>query len=182
MRLPRAVAALVVAVAIVGCGGDESGESGRGDVAPAAWAGQVCAALAPWRTEIDALTTRAQEQMNAARTPDQAKKSLVDLLAGAEAASEQARAKVAAAGQPDAANGRRVAGEFAESLQRTRDAYGRAKSAVAALPTADAKAFYDGVSAVFGQLTKEYAAGTPDPDRIRSTELRRAFDEEPACR
>jgi len=183
MRRARAVV-LAVVLALAGCG-DESanaGRAGRGDVAPASWAGQVCAALAPWRTQIDALTSRAQTQMDAAKSPEAAKKSLVELLTGAEAASEQARAKVAAAGQPDAANGRRVAAEFAESLERTRDAYGRARSAVAGLASTDAKAFYDGVAAVFAQLTRDYAASAPDPKKISSTELREAFDQVPACR
>jgi hypothetical protein len=179
LRLAVATALLVVAAAVAGCGDDRSD---RGDVAPEAWAGRVCAALAPWRGEIDALTGRAQAQMDAAKSPDQAKKSLVELLAGAETSSERARAAVAAAGLPDAANGRRVATEFAQSLERTRDAYGRAKTAVNALATAQAKAFYDGVAAVFAQLTKEYAASAPDPDKITSTELRKAFDKVPACR
>lgn len=179
LRLTLATALAAALAIAAGCGTDDGD---RGDAAPDAWAGRVCAALAPWRGEIDALTGKAQAQMDAAKSPDQAKKSLVDLLAGAEGASERARAAVAAAGLPDAANGRRVATEFARSLERTRDAYGRAKTSVSALDTAQAKAFYDGVAAVFAQLTKDYSASAPDPKKITSTELRTAFDRVPACR
>jgi hypothetical protein len=179
VRLVRLVFAVMLTVAFpAGCTGDKD----RGDVAPETWAARVCAALAPWRGEIDALTGKAQAQMDAAKGPDQAKKGLVDLLAGAEGASERARTAVAAAGLPDAANGRRVATEFAQSLERTRDAYGRAKTAITGLSTAQAKAFYDGVAAVFAQLTKDYSASAPDPKKITSTELRDAFDKVPACR
>jgi hypothetical protein len=150
----------------------------------------VCQALTPWRSEIDALMTRAQQRMDtAARTAGdtpagaaQAKSGLVELLGGAEASSEQARSRVAAAGLPDAENGRRVAAEFTESLRRTRDAYAKAKSAIAALPTAEAKKFYDAVASAFGQLNVDYAAGAIDLEAVRSRELKQAFDEVPACR
>jgi hypothetical protein len=182
----RATPAVLVAVVlaagsvlatVVGCGSKD-----RGDVAPQAWAGQVCQALTPWRAAIDGLMVQAQRRMDTAKGPDQAKTGLVELLGGAEAASEQARAKVAAAGQPDAGNGRTVAAEFTESLRRTRDAYGKAKTTVAALPTQSSKTFYDSVSAAFGQLTTEYSAGALNLDKVSSPELRKAFDEVPACR
>ena len=188
MRLPHRrhrLAALVLTTAgalsfgLAGCGGERDE---RGDVAPEAWAAQVCRALTPWRSSIDALMVRAQERMDAAKGPDQAKSGLVELLGGAEAASEQARAAVAAAGAPDADNGRRVADEFTESLRRTRDAYGRAKTTVAGLPTTDPKPFYDAVATAFGQLNAEYGASTIDLDNVSSPQLKKAFDEVPACR
>jgi hypothetical protein len=174
-RAVRAVV-FVVVLTLTGCGDDD-----RGDIAPEAWAGQVCQALTPWRSEIDALMVRAQQRMDSAKGPEQAKTGLVELLTGAEAASEQARARVEAAGEPDAGNGRKVAAEFTDSLRRTRDAYGKAKTTVAALPTKQSKPFYDSVSAAFGQLSTEYAAGGLDLEKVNSPELRKAFDEVPAC-
>jgi hypothetical protein len=168
---------VAVALAGAGCGDDD-----RGDVSPADWAGKVCQALAPWRSEIDALMVRAQQRMDSAKGPEQAKTGLVELLGGAETSSEQARARVAAAGAPDAENGKRVAAEFAESLRRTRDAYGAAKNTVAGLPTERATTFYDEVSTAFGKLNTDYAAGAIDLDAVRSRELQRAFDEVPECR
>jgi hypothetical protein len=194
MPRPRTVPVLVVLVGLLGgaggiggvtgcgIGGGAAAGAGRGDVAPHTWAGQVCAALTPWRTEIDALMVRAQQRMDAASRADQAKAGLVELLAGAEAASEQARSRVAAAGVPDAENGRRVASEFTDSLRRTRDAYGRARTTVAGLSTAQSKAFYDAVTAAFAQLDNEYAAGAVDPSKVASRELKQAFDEVPECR
>lgn len=171
---------VLLAAGLAGCGAD--GADDRGDVAAAAWAGRVCEALTPWRNQIDALMTRAQQRMEAAKGPDQAKTGLVELLGGAEASSEQARSRVSAAGLPDADNGRRVAAEFVESLRRTRDAYGMAKVRVSALPTREAKSFYDAVTAAFGQLNTDYSAGAIDLGAVRSRELKQAFDEVPACR
>jgi hypothetical protein len=177
VRVLLAVAVLTLATAA--CGGDD--RAGRGSVAAATWAGAVCSALTPWRTQIDSLMTRAQQRMDSAGNAEQAKAGLLELLAGAETASEQARSQVAAAGEPDAENGKRAAKEFTDTLRRTRDAYGKAKQAVTDLSTRDQPAFYDGVTAAFGQLDKDYNDGALDLDKVKSKELKKAFDEVEAC-
>jgi hypothetical protein len=181
--MPRVRVLLVALLALLAaaCGnqGDQGG-SDRGDVAAATWAERVCGALGPWRGEIDALMTRAQQRMDGAANAEQAKTGLLELLGGAETASEQARAKVAAAGEPDATNGKQTATEFTDTLRRTRDAYGKAKATVQGLPTVDQKAFYDAVGAAFGQLDKDY--GEVNLDRVNSPELQKAFNEVAACK
>src|SRR4029453_14276840 len=89
-RFAAPVMAPVMALSLVaaGCGG------GPARSAPDTWAASVCRALAPWRAEIDGLTPKAQQQMTGVDTPAKARQSLVDLLTGAQAASETARAKV----------------------------------------------------------------------------------------
>lgn len=168
----------VVMAATAACGGDD--REGRGEVAAATWAGAVCSALGPWRTEIDSLMAKAQQRMDSASNAAQAKTGLLELLGGAENASEQARAKVAAAGEPDAENGKKAAAEFADTLRRTRDAYGKAKETVTGLSTASATKFYDDVTTAFGQLDKDY--GALDLDKVKSPELKKAFDEVEACK
>ncbi len=181
VRSLLAVVVMTVAVSVSGaaCGGDDDD---RGSVAAATWAGAVCSALGPWRTEIDSLMTRAQQRMDSAANADQAKTGLLELLGGAENASEQARSKVAAAGEPDAENGKQAAKEFADTLRRTRDAYGKAKESVTALPTADSKKFYDGVTVAFKELEKDYSAGALNLDKVKSKDLQKAFDEVEACK
>jgi hypothetical protein len=179
VRVLLAVAVLTLATNTA-CGGDEKND--RGSVAAATWAGAVCSALGPWRSEIDSLMTKAQQRMDSAANADQAKVGLLELLGGAQNASEQARSKVAAAGEPDATNGKKAAAEFADTLRRTRDAYGKAKEAVTNLQTGDQKKFYDDVSAAFGQLEKDYTAGALDLDKVKSPELQKAFDEVEACK
>ncbi|WP_203926462.1 hypothetical protein [Virgisporangium ochraceum] len=179
VRTLLAVAALMLATSTA-CGGEDDAD--RGSVAAATWAGAVCSALGPWRTEIDSLMTRAQQRMDSAANADQAKTGLLELLGGAENASEQARSKVAAAGVPDAENGRQAAKEFADTLRRTRDAYGKAKEKVTTLQTGDSTKFYDGVSAAFKELEKDYSAGALNLDKVKSKDLQKAFDEVEACR
>lgn len=173
MRTPRAlVPVLLLGMTLAGCGAS---------VSPAAWAASVCAALTPWRTEIGSLTERARGQLEAA-TPAAARENLVRLLAGAQAASETARARVAGAGVPDVDGGEEVSRSFVASLSAARDAYGRARVAVEALRTEDAEAFYDAVATAMAALTEEYGRSALDTGKLRSVELQRAFDEAPECR
>jgi hypothetical protein len=146
------------------------------------WAASVCEALAPWRSEISALNSRAQQQMTAKTTPAQAKENLVRLFDGAQAASDKAKKGVAKAGVPDVAGGAGVARGFVDSLAAVRDAYAQAKKSIEGLGTGEAKGFYDGVSTVMATLDKEYQASALDTGSLSSPDLKRAFDEVPECR
>jgi len=176
--LLRVLAAGPLGVGLVLLGACGSGEG----VPPTRWAADVCTALSPWRAQIVALNTQAQQQVAAATAPEQARAGLLDLLRGAEAASETARAAVAGAGTPQGGGGDAVAFYFTNSLATIRDAYARARRDLEALPVADEDAFYDRVEAVFGQLGRDYAAAEPDLDQVIMPDLRRAFDEVDECR
>ena len=89
----RALVALVLAaVVLTGCGG--------GGVPHRTWVTSVCQALTPWRDRITALNGQAATQMKSATTPAQTRANLLSLLDGARQATEDARARVAAAGVP----------------------------------------------------------------------------------
>lgn len=166
---------VVLAVLLgAGCGGD--------GVEPRQWARTVCQALAPWTSQIDSLTKQTQQEMAKATSPQQTKTTLLDLLGGAERASEAARVKVEKAGVPDVEDGAKLAGEFVSALTRTRDVYGRARTGIAALDTADAKAFYDGVVAVMDRLNTDYGQSGVNTDKLSSPDLQAAFNAEPECR
>jgi len=170
---------LILLVAAALCASPAACSQGSG---PRVWAASVCTALAPWRTEIGTLTTRTQQQMTAATTPAQAKENLMRLFAGAETASEQARAGVEQAGVPDVDRGEQVAHSFVASLTAVRDAYGRAKTGIESLATSPQKAFYEQVATVVDKLNKEYEQSSLDTSRLDSPELKRAFDDVPECR
>jgi hypothetical protein len=174
MSLTRLALVVTLLVGAAGCGGH--------GVEPKTWAGSVCAALTPWRAKINTLTLQAQQQLSTAKTAAQTKTNVVDLLSGAESASETARKGVAAAGTPDVADGERIATHFTGSLQKARDAYGHARTSVAGLSTGDAKKFYTGVKAVFDTLGTEYAASALDTSNVGSADLQKAFNEVPECR
>jgi hypothetical protein len=171
MRRLGALAALAVLL-LGGCAGGPP---------PRVWAASVCTALSPWRAELAGLTTKAQEQANAAPNSAQAKENLVRLFDGAQKATEAARAKVKAAGVPDVDNGDKIAHSFQATLAAVRDAYGHAKDGVSELGADDPKTFSDGVASVLTTLNTEYAKSATDLTNLDSVELKKAFDEVPEC-
>jgi hypothetical protein len=153
-----------------------------GGTPPDEWAGRVCAALTPWRAQIDDLNAAAQRQVNAAGSPAETRAGLLRLVAGAQAATESARVAVAAAGTPDAEGGEEVARRFVDALAAGRDAYAGARSELLALPMADETTFYDGVVAVMGRLNTAYARSAVDTTQLDSPRLREAFERARQCR
>jgi len=176
MRPARPLAVLLLFVLVSAVAGCSDTHGAR------AWAVSVCNSLGPWRTEIGALTTRTQQQMNAATTPGQAKENLMRLFAGARDASERARAGVVKAGVPDVSDGQQVADGFAHSLAAVRDAYARARTGIEGLGTTPAKTFYAEVEKVVEKMNADYAASSLDTSKLNSPELKQAFDEVPECR
>ena len=153
-----------------------------GGTPPDEWAGRVCAALTPWRGQIDDLNASAARQVSAAASPAETRAGLLELLAGAETATESARAAVVAAGTPDVERGEEVARRFVEALAAGRDAYAGARKELQDLSTADDKAFYDGVVSVMGRLNDAYARSAVDTTELDSTRLREAFERAQQCR
>ena len=176
MRTARPVFLLVLLALVIVTGGCSSSPGAR------AWAASVCTALAPWRSEIGTLANRTQQQMTAETTPAQAKENLTRLFGGAQEASERAREGVARAGVPDVKHGKQIAAGFTTSLGAIRDAYGRAKDGVQALPTAPSKQFYAQVETVVARLNADYQRSQLDTSSLDSEELKDAFDEVPECR
>jgi hypothetical protein len=167
----RAVAVLLLAFAAAGCGGTSA-------VPHRTWVTSVCQALTPWRDRLTALNTQTAQQMAGATTPAQTREHLLGLLGGARQASEDARAKVAGAGVPDVTDGAAIAERFVTALTAVRDAYGKAQDAVKALPDKD---FYAGVGTAMTTLNAEYAKAGVDTAKLASADLRKDFDEVPAC-
>ena len=120
--------------------------------------------------------------MAAATTPRDTRTHVLDLLNGAQAASEKARAEVASAGVPDVTGGADIERRFVASLASVRDAYGQAAVLVQRLSDDNAITFYAGVRAAMLQLTTAYNAAAVDPSKIDSTELQADFAQVPACR
>jgi hypothetical protein len=170
MRASLMLIAALVAVLPAGCSSDPSA---------AEWAGDVCAALDPWRTDIDDLTESANSALSPDTSPEQAKEDLTTLLAGAASASETARSAIAAAGVPDVAGGEDIAQRFTDSLAATRDAYQEALDDLTDLDAGDA-GFYDDVATVMDDLSKDYAR-VPQVAELNSEELGAAFAADSRC-
>jgi hypothetical protein len=165
-RRARPLLVALVALALAaGCG------SG---VPPTDWAATVCGTLTPWRATVTGLNRQAQQRLALATTPEQTRTELLTLLTGAKDATEQARARIAGAGEPDVDGGPDAAQQFVASLERVRDSYAHAAAALQAIPTTD-PAYYDRVAEVLTMLNQEYAASGVDPAKLNSPDLQKAF-------
>jgi hypothetical protein len=175
----RALVALaLVALALAG---GACGSAGPAGVPHRTWVTGVCAALHPWRDRFTQLNGQAADQMKGATTPEQAKANLVTLLGGVRQATEDARAKVAAAGVPDVADGAAIAQRFVDALAAVRDAYGTAQQTVQGLSTSDSAGFYRQVSTAMDTLSTDYKRAGLDVGKLASADLRKDFGEVPAC-
>jgi hypothetical protein len=171
--LVAALVAVVAPMSLAAC---------SGSIAPTTWATTVCQSLTPWRASIATLNHTAQSEMATAKTPQETRTHMIDLLSGAQRASEKARAAVAGAGVPDVEGGAVIEKRFVTALAAVRDAYARADKTVSALPTADADTFYSGVAAAMTTLNADYAHSGVDTTALASPELQADFDKVAACR
>lgn len=153
-----------------------------GAIAPRTWAASVCRSLTPWRAEIAMLNSNAQTEMSTTTTPEDTRTHLIELLGGAQRASEKARAAVATAGVPDVRGGAEIERRFVAALTSVRDAYARAEQAISALATTNADVFYRGVADVMTTLNADYAKSGLNTDQLVSPELQADFDKVVACR
>ncbi|HEV7826164.1 MAG TPA: hypothetical protein VGP02_14775 [Mycobacteriales bacterium] len=172
----------VRAVAVAGALASVLAACGTGGVPPQDWARDVCVAVKPWSTQIDASVTQARQQITDAADPTKAKAELIALFSGAQQASADAAGKVRKAGVPDADNGEQVASQFTKALEAARANFGRAADGVEALPTKDRAKFYEGVVKVGDQLSKDNNASSRQLSDVRSKDLEKAFAEVPECR
>ena len=170
----RALVPLMLAALLVtGCG--------NGGVPHRTWVTSVCQALSPWRDRITTLNGQAADQMKAAKTPAQTRDNLLHLLDGARQATEDARAKVAAAGVPDVTDGPAIEQRFVAALAGARDAYAKARHGIEGLAQQNETTFYAGVKTTMDDLTKDYAKAGVDTGKLASADLKKDFDEVPAC-
>ena len=170
----RLASRLLAVVLVAGLGGCASGPDAQ------EWAGQVCRALEPWRSDIDDLTTEANAAMSPKSSPAQAKQDLEDLLSGAAEATDEARVDIVDAGVPDVESGESIAKRFVDALEATRDAYRNARDGVAKLDSGDA-GFYDSVAKVMKRLSSDYD-DVPQVAQLDNDELRDAFNSAEQCR
>jgi hypothetical protein len=171
--LVAALVAVVAPLSLAAC---------SGSIAPTTWATSVCQSLTPWRASIATLNQNAQTAMATAKTPEQTRAHMLDLLSGAQRASEKARLAVAAAGVPDVQGGAVIEKRFVTALAAVRDAYARADHSISALPMTDASTFYSGVSAAMTTLNADYAKSGVDITALASPELQADFAKVAACR
>jgi hypothetical protein len=171
--LRRALALLIVVSVCAGCG-----SSGSSKVNPAAYVKSVCSAISPLVRDVETRVS-ALNNTTASDAP-QAKRTLQAFLKAIEQDADNALSRLHAAGTPDIANGKTVAGTIVTAFTQLRDAMRAAVAKSNSLPTDSATSFKTAAQAlgtsVKGALNNIDASGLSNPD------LEKAAAKEPACK
>jgi hypothetical protein len=170
----RPALALLAAIALcAGCG-----SSGPAKVGAATYVGTVCSAISP--LERDVVTRSSALNNSAASNAAQAKKTLEGFLTAVAQDSDNALSRIRAAGTPDIANGKSVAGSIVQAFTQLRDAMRAAVTKSDSLPTDSAASFKTAAQAlgasVRASLNNINASGLSNPD------LEHAAAKQQACK
>jgi hypothetical protein len=165
-------AALVLAVLVAACG--SGGSSSQ--VSAAKYMRSVCGAVGPWVRDV---TLRANSlNFSPKSTPAQRKKETENYLDAVVADSQNAIAKLRAAGVPNIKDGKTVAGAIVGDFNQLATTMSRAAAQARSLPTNSAAAF----NAAARALGTSISSSINSLNSLRNAQLERAAANEPACK
>lgn len=112
-----------------------------------AWSGSVCQDFGRWQARLAVLTPTVLPA-----DPAAGKAAITKFVKGAVTATATLAGRLESAGVPEIKDGAAIAAAFTSSVESLRGAYRRARTAAAALPTADRAAFATATHALAVQL------------------------------
>ena len=177
----KAVSVVLAAGLFLGaCGGDGDG-GGGGDNAQA-YASSVCTAFSTWVQDITQRNQELTQSLNPQSTPQEGKEQLQVFLDSVIQDTDKLISSVDAAGVPDAEGGQQAASQIKTATRTAKTSFENAREQVAQLPTDDPQAFQAGAQQVGSQIGSSLSGlGQELRNRSQSEEIRKAFEESPAC-
>jgi hypothetical protein len=172
-----ALALLVVVCLCAGCGSSGSSKSTPSKVSPAAYVKSVCSAISPLERDV---VTRSSALNTPATDATHAKQTLQGFLTAVALDAEHALTRIKAAGTPDIANGKAVAGTIVDAFTQLRDAMRAAVTKSNSLPTDSAASFKTAAQAL--GTTVKGSLNNIDPTGFRNPDIEKAAAKEPACK
>ena len=171
----RTGAAALLAVAVcTACG--SSGSSSK--ISAGTYVASVCSAISP--LEKDVVTRSSALNGATAANATEAKKALQGFLTAVDSDSEHALTKIQAAGTPDIANGKNVAGTIVKAFTQLRDAMKLALTKSDSLPTGSPSSFRTAAQAL-GASVKS-ALNNIDSSGFSNPDIEKAAGAQPACK
>jgi hypothetical protein len=173
-------AGLVAIVLLTGCGPEDAG-----DTEPADFARSVCAGLTSWRDGVAGDSAELTRSLGGANEVATVRSRYGRFFTSTVRRTDQMIQTVGAAGAPNVDHGRGYSRDLTAALASARSGLAAAQKSFAALPTGDlagyaagARKIRDSLGAVFTQVgtTLDQLGRT-----YTSTDLNRAFGDEPAC-
>jgi hypothetical protein len=184
-QVRRLIVTLTLAATLVtaaGCGGGGNGDA----VEVGLYASSVCNALTTWREQLTSASTILAQRTSTTEDLRDVRRQFVAFYDGAVDVTDEMLAAVAEAGVPDVDNGEEVAAGLQKELRRFRPILVRARNSARKLPVDDEPAFAIQAQRLGTQfLIEANALATMFQaldEQFGAPELRRAADEDAACR
>ena len=169
-----APALVVCTLALVGCGGGQSG------VDAATYVKSICGTLTTWKTDVESAGGQLRTASNSAKSLVEGKQQYVVFLNALVAATRRAAAGLKAAGVPSVHNGSAIATSLQGAFTRASASLAHAAAGARQIPTNNAgeyQAATSGVSAQFKQSLSSIGTLTP-----KNAQLDAAAAKDPTCK
>lgn len=160
------VVALVLSLLLAGCGG--------GGVEAKDWAADVCGSWQQLSTRLQKAVKKLQADM---ADPEASGEAVVSYLTSLENGFERMEADLEKTGVPDVQNGAQVREQLLEAVSSTRQAFARARESAQSRDMSDPAV----AMKVFADLNKDTKEMLEARNKVKSPELRQAFQQDPAC-
>jgi hypothetical protein len=182
LRSKTALPVIATAALLLSACGDDGGDGGGADkVSPGDYSADICTAFTGWRDTIQKQQDDLQTGLQPNITPAEGKQALEGFLGDTVEASNKLVEDVDAAGVPDADKGEEVADALKGAAESARDKLEDAEAKVADLPT-DSRTAFGAAADQFGNDIREALSAVGEGlQDINSTEIEKAFQDEPAC-
>lgn len=183
IRLPILTLLAAAALAAAGCGGGGGEPEG---VEPAAWAADVCGALALWQKTLQDKAQALTQEVLEAPGPEAAKDRIGVFLDDVIEDTGTMIESFESAGVPAVERGEELRDDFREGLEQMRTAFEDAREQVDDVPTDDPQAFQQQLTQIGSELQTqgEGIGETMESldEKYDAAELSRAFEEDEQCR
>jgi hypothetical protein len=182
--------ALMAALVLAACGGDDGGgddtdvqaeeDAGGETVSVDQYAGDVCAALSAWVTDIQDRASTITEGIDPGDA-EAGKERLEEFIGDTVDGTDELIASVEDAGVPDTDGGEEAAEQIQTGLEQVKTILEDAQDQIADLPTNDPQAFGTGAQEIATSLQEATGEAAGAIDSANSEELTAAFGENEDC-
>jgi hypothetical protein len=174
MHRSKLIAAAGIAAVVAGCG-----SNGQSEVTPAAYVKSICAAVAPFESDVQ----MRSNALSATKLTDpiQGKQVLKDFLGAVSRDSDTVLSRLKQAGAPRVRNGKAIAAAVVKAFAQLKRALQQAFSQAGVLPTSSAAAFRTGAQALGSAVSASMQNIGVGLSGLRDPALVKAAAKEPAC-
>jgi len=170
---------MLAAVALLVCACGSGGSSGSSGVTAAEYVKAICTAVGPFEKDVAARSN----QLNSAKltSAKEGKKAVQDFLGAVSTDTDQALAKLKAAGTPNVSNGKTISTTIVSAFKQLKSAISTALTQANNLSTSSPQAFQKGATALGTTVQSSLGGISSSLGKLKSADLEKAAAKEPSC-